>query len=279
MSSTSPLLSRIGSKSSVNTLPTEGYSCNLIQALDSLESFDSLTLLEEKLKSLNASLCESLKSQESSKEVVLNDSFSSREISYLVNKRLTSGLDVTTLIKSGRLSIARCPTLLNELLKKKDEASIILLLNHVNDLSEVDYSKILLFSLTNECKIDLLQMIMEKPVLPLQMAACLRNFGSNQLYSFLEYLLDRLASEETKMSLKWISLLIDAHFSLLSMQPIFLPLLKRLHETINELLVHDQYAEGIIPILSALKTAEFVSKPSSVLTITSDYYVDRQIDI
>lgn len=218
----------------------------------------------------------------------INPLWSSREIEHLIKTLLKTGATlqdsrIVSLVETGKLSSWQIPSLVNEALKIESRDSLNLILTHVHDLRETDLTKILIVCLSSKQE-DLLQTLLyvfKRPFSRLRMVRCLKNFGTVQVESLFSILLGLRDSEHESLAYQWISILIDAHYTIMLIQPVFLPLLKQLHEYIEQSLQIDELAESSAGLIHSL----IVSKPSNLTAcstrkvITTDYIVDRSIDL
>lgn len=190
---------------------------------------------------------------------------------------------IVSLIKSGRLSGYQLPSLVNEALKIGSLQSLNMILAHVQDLDEADLTKFMIFCLSSD-QVDTMQTlrdVLKRPFSRIRMMRCLKNFGTLQVEALMTILLGLLESEHESLAFRWISVLIDAHYTIMLIQPVFLPLLKQLHEYIGRALVIDEIAEtstGLIQSVMQSKPSELVADPFRKV-ITNDYIVERSIDL
>jgi hypothetical protein len=281
------LAERLGSKSVSYKPPKGGYTFDLVALCDSLTETTCLSLRDPILSFQSEQYQVFSKALETLK-FDISPHWSSREVELLFKALLKTGATiqdsrVTALIETGLLSSWQVPSLVNEALKIESRDYLNLILTHVQDLRETDLTKILILCLSSEQEVPLQMLlnVFKRPFSRIRMVRCLKNFGTVQVEVLFSFLLGLLDSEHESLAYQWISTVIDAHYTIMLLQPVFLPLLKQLHEHIGQALQINEIAESSAGLIHSL----IVSTPSSRTTnstravITNDYIVDRSIDL
>lgn len=185
-------------------------------------------------------------------------------------------------ITGGRISAWRCPNLVDKLIASGMTEELSKVLGNVKDLREIDLTKIILYSLNSDDQ-SLFKQILRQPYQSSVMLKYLKNFGTTQILGIFEKLSKVIFASESlrNPALKFMALILDAHFALLVMQPIFLSILKELHEYIDMQLTEEFNAEDLLGLVKSLKYIRNGSRtiPSNRIRITEDYFVENSIDL
>jgi len=303
------MLERLGS--SAATL-TSGLSSKKVYALDVVKICDGFQELNLNLAGVLESGFQDCATDFSTKagsladeEMIIPTYWTSREAEALGNRLVSlgngAGLDgrLLCLLQSGHISAYRMPSLVNECIRYKAFSVLHAFLAHCKDVRELDIAKVVLFSLGEleaspvEARA-LFLVAIQKPFRRGIMVAYLKHFGSQQVESLLRVLLELQqesegSSEESpdsdlpSLAVEWTSILLDAQYTLLALQPAFLPLLKQLHERVGEALLLDGLVTRAYSLVQGLQ--RFTACPLSTtknekhLDLLPDYTVERSIDL
>lgn len=285
------MLERIGKDT--GDIQSSVYGFSMVELCDGLEGtrLDLSSRMKELEKSSTASFKKALASKKNL--TTIDPYWSSKETCALATTILKEGKGpdsrIFDLIRSGRLSASRVPSLLNESLRVGSIEALSHFVEHVADMSESDQVKIILFCLTTEAEgiQELLLAVLKKPFRKQLIVGYLRNFGTLQIQSLLDILLALLkdGGNDDALAHTWLSLLIDTHFTLLVMQPAFMSQLKEMHELVVEALQAEVAIEETFGLVHALLTAGPGSRRADLgqnrnrIIVTDDYIIERDLDL
>lgn len=272
------MLARVGSRTPGAAVPKTGYALNMTALLDGLGDATLISSLAQHILEHNSTQAEALAAKQPS---ALH---TSREAEYLVNQGAAVRLET---IRGGHVSAWKVPRLLNKCIQEQSVEGLVAIVEHVKDLREMDIAKVLLFALSQADlgTAELLQRVLRLPFRRFMMAAYLKSFGTAQVLALLDVLVGLLPSARADLALTWASLLIDTHYTLLAVQPVFLPVLKQLHETVAEALHEDEMAEGVAGAVRALVACRIDASRGGALqsgaltVVTPDYFVERSVEL
>lgn len=177
-------------------------------------------------------------------------------------------------LETGRVSAWRSPNLVDACIQNGFDQMVSLIPVHVRDLKEEDLAKLLLFALTHHDQ----AMLMETMRLPFrrpQMISFVKGFGTIQLQALLDVLLGMLGDATDGLALRWIALLMDAHYTLFVLQPAFLSQLKALHEAVAAALLADEMAEALSGLIKQTRR----TKPKKTAPVSKLYALVKGIDL
>lgn len=232
--------------------------------LDSMDSSKHTEFLEA-LKSLNTKVCST-----------------EREVRIFCN--LTAGSStpesLVKILSTGNLSLWNNPGVVDLLISKNNSELLKCAVENIKDFKEADIAKVILYALQTKDS-SLLLLVIQKPFRYEIMLEYLKKFGTLQIQAILQELKSIvLEAPECKIyAMNVISLILDSHFTLLAMQPIFFPILRELHETIGNLIVDSNSVEAILSLLKSIQYAPRKPTRLNRLNISDSYIVEKYLDI
>ena len=162
--------------------------------------------------------------------------------------------NISKLLRTGHISSFRVPELLDICLRSSDVDIIETILNCVKDIQPDDLAKCLIFLLprldTEQVKCIVADLVSQEFNRD-KMISCFKTFGSVQIQLLLDLLI-AMMEEGLVDSSNWLSLLLDTHVSLLVLQPLFFPYLKKIHEVLGGYVGEIEQVENIYSLLTGI---------------------------
>lgn len=188
-------------------------------------------------------------------------------------------------LKSGKVSAWCSPDFIDFVIEKKDPKLLSLLLSNVTDLRELEVLRVNLLVLKElPANLDLVMQALSYPFRTSQMISQLKSMTTPDIMSFLESII-KLADLEDISRLdilfSWTSHLIDAHYALLVMQPVFYPLLQKLHQLLEMHLEIDNCQEETFGLLQSISNANptIYENAISGLGQSLEYYIEKSVEL
>lgn len=232
-------------------------------------------------------MAESIKNLTLSAASTLNPNWSLNHVELLlahcVNDQTKASCNViTALLRTGHVSSFRSPQLLDHLLLLGEIECIRLYLTCVKDIRAGDLAKCLLFLLSQTESTPQLKQVMSliftKEFNSAEMTSSLREFGSIQTQTLLGMLVESF-QEGHEFATIWLSLVIDAQFSLMILQPLFFPFLKAIHELLAQSIQETTELESMYSMVAEIVKSDRLQQCRSNGSNLLQYKISPCVDL
>jgi len=249
--------------------------------MDSFERQIQLDEISSKLDSMDSSKhAEFLEALKVSNTKVCSTEREARILCYNLTAGSSTSESLVNILSTGNLSLWNNPAIIDLLISNSNSELLKCAVENVIDFKEADIAKAILYALQTKDS-SLLHLVIQKPYRYEIMLVYLKKFGTLQIQAILQELKSMLLEtpECKQYAMPFISLILDSHFTLLAMQPIFFPILCELHGIIGDLIVDTNLVEALVSLLQSIKYVPRKPAQLNRLYISDSYIVEKYLDI